>query len=464
MYDKELRIQNPNGLNLISIRVNEIGSYFHFKQPLITAWYDCGGSVAKFLAVLPYSPEYRQEVRNRLMSNLNEDYTNRSQELKALIDPLLLALPPGEYSINFHNGSAGYYTSNTLLNGEYNYPWSLELGSATDVQKQKSIMQEYRQYVHEHKQPPVYAPGSLDGYATGSFYDGQSLAFVATQPASQINEERVKYFEEQITKGERPFAIIFNCYFDQLTKCEDGSWLDNSLPSDNYVIDGHHKLKAYHNLGLIPPVVEITHHPKTRDEIIFNVEDLMEALYPCDIEHMLKNWDNKEKYILSALENKDSNIHAFVKNGYIQNFHENGQLKHEGFYINDKIDGDGKWWYNNGQMEKIEFYKKGIPQGIWQIWYQSGEQHHTHAYNANGRLHGPNTWYYENGQKKRESIFNNGRLADSYSTAWYEDGIMQSEVKYVNDFATVTKSYDRRGKLISWEEWDPAQRKRIRRI
>jgi hypothetical protein len=58
MYDKQRRFQNHKGLNLISIGLSEIGNYFYYKQPLITVWYDCRGSVGKLLSILPYSEEW----------------------------------------------------------------------------------------------------------------------------------------------------------------------------------------------------------------------------------------------------------------------------------------------------------------------------------------------------------------------------------------------------------------------
>lgn len=464
MYDKQRRFQNHKGLKLISIGLSEIGNYFYFKQPIITVWYDCTGSVGKLLSVLPHSEEYRKEVRDRLISNLNEDYTNRHTELKEIIDPLLHAFPAGEYSINFLSGNREQFTGDSLLAGNHRFFWEMIFGNAIDLQEKELKRKEYQDYINEHKQSLGYVPGSLTEFTTNGFYDGQNLSFVATQPASQINEEQVKYFEEQISKGERPFAIIFNCFFEQLVRGEDGFISDHSLNSDNYIIDGHHKLKAYHNLQLIPPVVEITWHPKTRDEITFNIEELIEVLYPWNIEHILKNWDNKEQYIIPYLEKKDSKIHAFIKNGFIQTLHENGQIKHEAFYINDKIDGDGKWWHDNGQLEKIQFYKNGISRGTWQIWDRLGNLLNIHSYNTNGLLHGPYIWYYENGRKRRENHYNNGRDADGVATVWYEDGKIESEVKYEQTLLIVRKKYDRNGKLINHEEWDATERKLVKKI
>lgn len=312
MYDKQIRFQNTKGLNLISIRLSEIGSYFHFKQPLVTAWWDNSPTVVKLLSVLPYSPAYRAEVRQRLHSNLNEDYSNRLPELKELIDPLLQLFPAGEYGLQF-------ITASWKKPPETNYvyrDWELAFANAIDLELQELKLKEHQDLLLANKQDQWQdIANKLWRQTTNAFYDGDSYSFVATMPASEINEERVKYFEEQITRGERPFAIIFNCHYEQQTIRENGDILEHSLISDNFIIDGHHKMKAYYNLNIFPRFVQITHCPKTRDEITFNIEDLIEALYPWHTEFILKYWRQKEQYIKPYLEKKDSKIHAFIRYG-----------------------------------------------------------------------------------------------------------------------------------------------------
>ncbi|OQP56454.1 hypothetical protein [Niastella populi] len=309
MYDKPSRYQNTKGLNLISIKLSEIGSYFHFQQPLIAAWWDNSPTVVKLLSVLPNNQEYRDEVRQRLISNLNEDYTNRLPELKAIVDPLLQLFPAGEYSLQFHTTSWKKPTETDYIFND----WELAFANPIDVQLQELKLKEYLEFLAENKRHQWHNIAKLWRQTTYSFYDGFEFSFVATMPASGIKEERVKYFEEQITKGDRPFAIVFNCHYEQKVTSENGNIYDRSLFSDNFIIDGHHKLKAYYNLKMFPRFVTITHYPTTREEIKFNIEDLIEVLYPWHIEYILRNWHQKEQYIQPYLEKKNSKIHAFIR-------------------------------------------------------------------------------------------------------------------------------------------------------
>ena len=196
--------------------------------------------------------------------------------------------------------------------------WGLAFSPVVDIRDKELKIKNHQQYITEIDKAKYYRPDLLD-YTTGSFYDASDKIFVATQPESEINEERVKYFENEISNGARPFAIIFNCYFHQIT---DGS--DNSLDSAKYVIDGHHKLLAYNNLKIQPSIVELTYYPAGREDIAFNLEELIEVLYPWQVEHILKNWYEKEKHILEYLQNPESTVHRFIKNGHVKTFHENG--------------------------------------------------------------------------------------------------------------------------------------------
>ena len=47
------------------------------------------------------------------------------------------------------------------------------------------------------------------------------------------------------------------------------------------------------------------------------------------------------------------------KEGFFKNFHENGQLKKEGNFINGKKEGLYKTYYENGQLEFEGNYKEG---------------------------------------------------------------------------------------------------------
>lgn len=73
--------------------------------------------------------------------------------------------------------------------------------------------------------------------------------------------ERVRYFEERIRQGHRPFAIMMNGDYEP----------DPNLLRDcnNYILDGHHKLIAYQKLNIHPPLCWISYKPEQVSEIVF---------------------------------------------------------------------------------------------------------------------------------------------------------------------------------------------------
>ena len=48
------------------------------------------------------------------------------------------------------------------------------------------------------------------------------------------------------------------------------------------------------------------------------------------------------------------------KNGVIETYHDNGQLKSRANYKNDKLNGLYEGWHSNGQMWARATYKNGV--------------------------------------------------------------------------------------------------------
>ena len=69
-----------------------------------------------------------------------------------------------------------------------------------------------------------------------------------------------------------------------------------------------------------------------------------------------------------------------ILDGLYKIYHENGQLKHEGTYKDDKVDGLVKFYYENGQLKEEGTYK-------------------------DGKLDGTYKWYHKNGQLKSERTY-----------------------------------------------------------
>ncbi len=422
-----------DGLNLISISSSSIGSYLSFKRPLSVVWHDCRGSVGKYFCQLPYDESYRAELRNRINNSLYNDYSNSIEGLYEILKPLFQLFRNGKYSLNLYSSDDKdfftYKTSSDNYSKIHYEEWRILFAEITDINNSENIKTQYEFELIEKEKNKEYVFSILE-CSTSGFYDGCCKYFVATQPKAEINKEQVAFFENEIKNGKRPSAIIFNCV------------IDDSLESANFVLDGHHKLLAYQNLKIYPSIIEIQYLPQSRDELNFDIEKLVDYLYPWQIEHILNHWYDKEHYLAEILQNPNSKIHNFIKNGLIREYHKNGQIKHEAFYINDKIDGASRGWYDNGQLEYEHFYNHGVSIGVWKNWYKSGKIQYVQPFNKKGQHNGHVISYYENGQVRWEQFVINGVNEDGVSyLSWYENGEKQAQLTYKG------------GKIIERKNW-----------
>ena len=90
---------------------------------------------------------------------------------------------------------------------------------------------------------PLNLPeASTDPDAFSHSYGGDGI-IVTTFPPDALSEERVAYYEALIRQGERPCGIALACQ-------DDFAYEDVS--HSIFLLDGHHKLKAYERLSILP--------------------------------------------------------------------------------------------------------------------------------------------------------------------------------------------------------------------
>ncbi|MDA3616019.1 hypothetical protein O3P16_14485 [Chitinophagaceae bacterium LY-5] len=436
-----MKFSIDNGTNICSIGMSNIGSYIRFNYPLTVVWDDSAGSIDRYFCLLPYNEEYRNTIRSKINENLNQDFTGNINGLYELLKPLLPIFKNGDYYLSFslNKGMAfkPSYDSLDIIFAE----------RTTEISKIELIKNEHQFFLKENQVSKKYYDSNLLEYSTEAFYNGRGYLF-ATQPLDNIDQNRVRYYEEKIRNGERPFAIIFSANLHS----ED-------LESSDYILDGHHKLLAYKILGIYPPEAVITYLPKL-DEVEFDAEKLSEVLYPWQVEHILEYWEGKDEYIERTLKNPNSNLHSIIKNGNVFDYHENGKLKHKAFYINDKVDGVSMHWYDNGQLKCEHYYKKGIRIGTWKDYYPSGKISFVQPFNDYGMPNGIVVSYFENGNKRFERVLENGINKDGVSSRdWFENGSIAGEVTYRNHQIVVRKNWSGGGVLINHEIFNEETRK-----
>ena len=237
------------------------------------------------------------------------------------------------------------------------------------------------------------------------------------------------------------------------------------LHSSYFIIDGHHKLLAYQKLGIYPSMALITYQPSSAEEIEFDAEKLSTLLYPWQIKDLLKNWDEKDTYVVEKLKNPNSPLHQFVKNGLVKEYHPNKKPKHEAFYINDKVDGKSLEWFDNGQLKHEHFYSNGKRIGIWKDYYPSGKIQFVQPFDDMNRYDGDMVSYYENGQRRWIQSLKNGRNTDGFTyLCWFENGDKEAELKYLDGQIIERKNWNSLRQFVNHEVYDEEQKRLVKKI
>lgn len=281
-----MKFQITEGLNLLSIGICETGNYLRYKKPLSVVWYDHGGSLAKYLCIMPYNQEYKAAIRKNIVENLYVDYTNRLEELHQLLSPLLKLFPNGTYELKYHKAGEGeFFKKRATVEYAPNEFYTFCNDSCSDLKiADATIVEDLDQEVKKHNERKTERGGReqwgerIIDYTSYGFYEAKNTPLIATQPLASIDQDRVKFFEGEIQQGKQPFIIVYNCHHFCFSY--------NDFESDHFVLDGHHKLIAYQNLGKLPVIVEITHLPASKVELEFDLELLSEVLFSWQFEHI----------------------------------------------------------------------------------------------------------------------------------------------------------------------------------
>ncbi len=126
--------------------------------------------------------------------------------------------------------------------------------------------------------------------------------------------------------------------------------------------------------------------------------------------------DLKDGEYITWYEGKDSTFKKAIihykagrLDGSYKLFYENGQLKSEEMYVQDKVDGESLMYYENGQMAIQQRYKNGFPDGEWREFHDNGQERKFEKY-VNGKKEGEHKQYFKEGQVKSIAMFKQDKL------------------------------------------------------
>lgn len=115
-------------------------------------------------------------------------------------------------------------------------------------------------------------------------------------------------------------------------------------------------------------------------------------------------WSNNNQL---QMKGKLSSLEPELKEGYYEWFHENGQLKHKGNYLNGKETGEHLWYSTEAKIEAIENWSQGVMNGKFEEYHSNGNLSIRSAF-LNGLQSGSTEYYREDGTKQSEGNFLNG--------------------------------------------------------
>jgi len=133
------------------------------------------------------------------------------------------------------------------------------------------------------------------------------------------------------------------------------------------------------------------------------------------------------------------------KNGQFKNWYKNQMLKSEGYYKNNLMHDDWKFYYKSGNIMVQGVFINGngknknkitqIPlngrDGIWIGWHENGKKWSQLSFKG-GKRSGLQENWYDNGQKELQGKYDEGEPIDKWSW-WYYDGAQMQEGMYRDD-------------------------------
>ncbi len=234
--------QIEEGQGILNIVCDGFVSIIQLNEKSITAtWPDCSGSIGRYIA----SSNFQDKIL--LTDNLNRSLNNSDREgSESLIPEFLNLFTNGKYQVSFHN----------------------------------EIKEFDLQYIDKY-----------EGYKnfTYNYYPAVDRNFLFSQDAKSLSRERINHFKLHIEKGKRPIAVVYSHLYLLEQEFEWKFPYNDNVWSDEFIIDGHHKMVAYDELRISPNYFHIRKILKLSDLDFNSFNSVNGLLTTSEIEHFILN-------------------------------------------------------------------------------------------------------------------------------------------------------------------------------
>ncbi|MBR2865863.1 MAG: toxin-antitoxin system YwqK family antitoxin [Elusimicrobiaceae bacterium] len=121
-----------------------------------------------------------------------------------------------------------------------------------------------------------------------------------------------------------------------------------------------------------------------------------------------------------------------IPDGIVKEFDDNGQVRSEATYKDNKLDGEYLRYDEQGRLLTRENYREGLREGEATYFsYMANGFMHAKAYYKNSLLHGPWTSYFPNGETCVSANYQNGKL-HGLRRVLYQNGQVDCEEHFDN--------------------------------
>lgn len=250
LYWVQRSVEVEDGQGIIRLINDDQSTALIIEKPIAMNWPDCRGSIGEYYAVSSF-PAQQRETSTRQLDEVLISGSN-IKVLESIEEFLKL----------FENGT-----------------YKIHLGKIED---EDDVIFDRNSKTR---------PENKEWFAANFYPSNEGWIYLATRTEDSINIDRVAFYEDLIRKGLRPRVIVYihHLYHDY-----------NS--SNYYIIDGHHKFKAYNNLKIEPAAVYISkdcYEEKMSKEMLLAA---LSILNPNAFRHYLRNFSEENLPALLPIE------------------------------------------------------------------------------------------------------------------------------------------------------------------
>lgn len=284
------KVQVTNGKGLLKIRMSKHMDYLEYKSPVTFHWEDSGPAtfLCDYLTSLPLSWRLKEEINESMNKEIDRVSKDMHTSAFERVEPLLDV---------FENGKYGIYYSDQFEESKLVFPPKI---------KNRNDKIKFLSEWHKASDNPACNEDTLLIEPYGNYWP-----IVATQ--HEINQERVVFYINQIKEGKRPAAILYCSFYEHNIINKDGSLTDDSVYSNFYVIDGHHKLVAYEKEGISPPIIFIAHLPDKLADVVPICNEVFKNVQPFHFAAMMRSVKPADSIALQIMNGENEILKEYLK-------------------------------------------------------------------------------------------------------------------------------------------------------